>query len=111
EENGTEDQAPDVLNCSDGYSDCGGVCTDLQGDGQNCGMCGTGCAQDKVCSAGACSDSCTEPGRTPCASSCVDLQTNPSHCGGCGLVCSTGQTCQNSTCVEGTDVGSGGSGT
>lgn len=97
--------------CSEGYSDCGGVCTDLLGDGENCSACGTSCAQGKVCSAGACQDSCTEPGRTQCESSCVDLQTNPSHCGGCGAVCSNGQTCQGGICAEGAGPGTGGTGT
>src|SRR5690606_12937271 len=99
----------EVPSCSAGYSECGGTCTDLLGDGQNCGSCGTSCSQDQVCSAGACQGgSCTEPGRTQCESSCVDVQTNPIHCGGCGVLCDNGQACQGGICVAGIEVGSGG---
>src|SRR5690606_39019822 len=69
----TSSQGTVAPGCSDGYSDCGGVCLDLQGDGQNCGACGTTCSTGQVCSAGTCQESCSEPGRTQCESSCVDL--------------------------------------
>ncbi len=108
-EDGGGKDAPQTQDCTTGYSDCGGICADLLGDGQNCGACGTSCAEGQVCSAGTCQASCTEPGRTHCETSCVDVQTNPTHCGGCGVACSNGQTCQGGTCVEG--LGTGGSGT
>lgn len=103
----TGDDGPGPSGCSAGYDDCGGVCVDRLGDGQNCGACGSPCAAGQVCSAGVCQTSCTEPGRTQCELSCVDLLTNPSHCGGCGVFCAGGQTCQSGICV---DAGTGGSG-
>lgn len=103
-----DDPGPGVPQCSVGYSECGGVCTDLLGDGQNCSACGTMCAQGQVCSAGACQGSCTEPGRTACETSCVDLQTSPSHCGVCGVACGDGQNCESGVCVGEVDTGTGG---
>lgn len=105
---GGSGNAPRSQECTTGYSDCGGLCVDLTGDGQNCGACGTSCAADSVCSAGTCQSSCTEPGRTRCETSCVDVQSNPSHCGACGVVCASGQSCQGGTCIDG--AGSGGTG-
>ncbi len=105
---GTGTDTPTVLTCSDGYVDCGGVCTDLSGDGQNCSACGTACAADQVCSASVCQSSCTEPGRVACDNSCVDVQTNVSHCGACGMPCGAGQACQAGACVV--LSGAGGSG-
>src|SRR5690606_38518444 len=104
--------------CADGYINCGGMCTDITGDGKNCSAGGMACAAEQVCSAGACQDSCTEPGRTRCDSSCVDMVSNPSHCGGCRLACTgADQVCQGGLCSDssagtgGSDSGTGGAGT
>lgn len=99
------DGPPGASPCTDGYSDCGGVCVDLQGDGFHCGTCGSACADAKVCSSGSCQESCTVPGRTRCGTSCVDLPTNPSHCGACDVVCETGQACESGVCTDTTNTG------
>src|SRR5690606_10811840 len=108
---GDNDDGSRGSSCSATYSECGGVCIDLMGDGQNCSACGTACAQGQVCSAGTCQGSCSEAGTTQCGSSCVDLQTNPGHCGVCDSACSAGQHCQRGACVVGPMEGSGGAGT
>ncbi len=107
-------RAPEPSDCAVGQAECGEHCTDLSGDGRNCGTCGTQCAGEQVCSAGLCQHSCTEPGRTRCETSCVDLPSDPNHCGECGVVCGAGQTCEAGACAgeagTGGTAGTGGSG-
>jgi hypothetical protein len=43
-----------ALTCQSGLTDCNGTCTDTDFDPNNCGMCGSACAVEQACSAGAC---------------------------------------------------------
>ena len=40
--------------CNPGFADCGGVCTGIVSDNQNCGGCGITCAAGQSCAAGRC---------------------------------------------------------
>ncbi len=89
-------------NCADGESVCGGVCTDLDTDRDNCGTCGTTCGDGLVCAGGQCVEGCTS-GRINCAGVCVDPASDEANCGGCGVddptaVCAADETCLAGTC-------------
>ncbi len=86
--------------CAAGMASCGGVCTNLQADPNNCGACGTSC-NGLFCSLGQCSSECA-PGLTACGQSCENLQTSFQNCGACGNTCASG-VCSNGVCsgVEG----------
>ncbi len=42
------------IECSGGRAECGGRCVDTSIDDENCGQCGTQCADGQVCSEGSC---------------------------------------------------------
>jgi hypothetical protein len=75
------------------------VCTNTQGDNNNCGRCGMACSAEQVCSAGVCVAPCAL-GSDRCAGTCVNLQNTTTNCGACGVACS-GATplCQRGVCV------------
>nr|HEX4313444.1 hypothetical protein [Kofleriaceae bacterium] len=90
---------------------CGNdVCTDLQSDPVNCGTCGSACASDQTCSAGACeqvgsgsgsgSDVCDAPDTSCGPDACVDLDTDAANCGACGSACATTATCMTGRCTN-----------
>jgi hypothetical protein len=73
--------------CPAGFTDCGGVCVDLQHDDYDCGACGFACNAGDYCSGGACvPGSCTSD-LAPCA---TDFDCCSGVCAGgdglCGCV-------------------------
>jgi hypothetical protein len=89
--------------CATGQRSCGGVCTSVQSDPQNCGACGTVCSNGLVCSLGACSATCA-PGLTQCGAACENLASSPTHCGKCNNPCASG-VCNNNVCMGGGSAG------
>lgn len=76
---------------------CDGVCTDLQTDGANCGVCGEVCRSDQACEGGDCV--CGD-GTLDCGSgSCLGVLSDASNCGACGRACPAGQSCSEGECV------------
>lgn len=83
--------------CPMGFSDCQGLCADLQSDPGHCGTCSQACtAPGSRCVSGACACS---SGRAWCSGSCIDTQTDWRNCGACGAVCTTQASCVRSACV------------
>jgi hypothetical protein len=71
--------------CAEGAIYCDGVCTFLNNDPNNCGVCGNVCGQaTPYCSGGQCWDS---------ACGGADLNWDSSNCGRCGNVCPWGTAC------------------
>lgn len=99
---GGSDAGQSELSCCFGAVACNGACADLKTDANHCGACGTSCAANEVCSAGACAPC---PGsRTQCLEQCADLSSDPFNCGACGKVCAASQSCVAGSCgpCEGT---------
>ena len=88
------------FSCNPSYTLCGGVCTNVLTDPNNCNGCGTMCSAPKSASSGG---ACTCPASTPsyctASSSCVNFQTDPLNCGSCGHVCAFSSFCQNGSCT------------
>ena len=87
--------------CSAEESVCGGACSNLQSDRDNCGACGTACGDGLVCSFGACVEGCAG-GLVSCGGSCIDQSSDEANCGGCGtgelFTCATGESCIDGVC-------------
>ncbi len=84
---------PDADICPAPSEICGGVCTNVASDNQNCGACGTVCGAGEVCSSGQCSLSCPT-GLVACGGSCIDPDTDRMYCGaGADCTASPGETC------------------
>ncbi|MBI4702653.1 MAG: hypothetical protein HY744_16145 [Deltaproteobacteria bacterium] len=62
------------------------LCTNLQTDEQNCGVCGTVCAAGRTCG---------PPG------ACRDLARDEGNCGTCGNACLSGAACCGGVCTPG----------
>jgi hypothetical protein len=93
---------------------CSLGCVDPGSDPQNCGGCGTKCANVETCRFGTCGvDQCTptytgtpchaDAGNylyagTCCSNTCVDTSSDPQNCGGCNLTCSGDGGCANGNC-------------
>jgi hypothetical protein len=91
--------------CDPGFIPCDGVCVDPATDALNCGACGHACADDEICTAGACMPRCTAP-LTWCTDACVDASTDRNHCGACGHACPGTEVCRLGACVPASaDVG------
>jgi hypothetical protein len=81
--------------CAAGQTNCGGTCTNLLTDPNNCDVCGNVCpGTPGVCTNG----SCCGAGLISCKSQCVNPQTDPQNCGGCFNQCASGQSCTNGGC-------------
>jgi hypothetical protein len=103
----------DASACMPPTISCGGVCTSVQSDPNNCGMCGAVCAAlphaAPACIAGACTISACNPGFANCNGSMADgceanLQADVNNCGACGMTCgnrpnTTGSTCTMGSCL------------
>jgi len=72
-------------------------CANSKTDRENCGACGTKCADGQVCSDGTCAVSCVA-GLTKCGTSCRDLQSDNTNCGACGTTCGAGTACSMGAC-------------
>jgi Tol biopolymer transport system component len=87
-----------LTTCSDS------LCTDLNTDPENCGMCGSACGAEATCNSGVCSggpsgSGCTLP-EVSCSDVCVDLQTSPGNCGACGSACAPFGECMTGACAN-----------
>ncbi|HSQ68383.1 MAG TPA: MXAN_6577-like cysteine-rich protein [Polyangiaceae bacterium] len=95
----------DATTCSPGQVQCGGACTDLSRDHDNCGACGSACKQGELCSQSHCATSCGG-GTTQCGNTCTMTQNDPQNCGSCGTSCKSNEFCSagkcTSTCGTGT---------
>jgi hypothetical protein len=79
-----------------GFTSCGGQCTNLNSDENNCGACGIRCTGGHHCT----SAQCTCPGGfTVCSGLCVNTMHNAEHCGSCGNECAGYQVCMGGVCV------------
>lgn len=76
---------------------CGGACSNLQTDRDNCGACGNACGDGLVCSFGQCVEGC-DNGLVRCGDVCVDVASDPENCMTCGNTCSAAQ---NQSCNAG----------
>lgn len=92
----------DTLTCCTSGKCCGGNCTDLTSDQNNCGGCGVVCPGVTHCINGVCS---CPFGSSPCYNPttgvgyCANLTSDSNNCGGCGVVCGAGTVCLNGACV------------
>lgn len=91
-----------LLECPSDNVTCGGTCTDLLVDRQNCGACGTVCNAGFECVEGSCV--CPE-GETPCGGVCTRLPIDPRNCGACGNICGAGEVCIDGACAPGSCPG------
>ncbi|MDP9035673.1 MAG: hypothetical protein M3O50_12785 [Myxococcota bacterium] len=93
---------------------CGGVCTPITTDPNNCGGCGQSCGNTQICSGGTCvpaSKGCIpapqggDPALKVCGRSCVDSLNDNKNCGSptgtgaCGHACAATEGCVNGACV------------
>ncbi|MDP9151324.1 MAG: hypothetical protein M3O36_15485 [Myxococcota bacterium] len=93
---------------------CGGTCTPITTDPNNCGDCGKVCTNAQICSGGTCvpaSKGCIpapqggDPALKVCGRSCVDSLNDSSNCGSptgtgaCGHKCAATEGCVNGACV------------
>jgi hypothetical protein len=88
--------------CLAGSVACDGTCVRLATDSANCGACGNACGAGRVCSNGACAETCADPLATcgvGAAAGCADTRNDPANCGGCGQACPAGQLCTGSACT------------
>jgi DNA-binding beta-propeller fold protein YncE len=87
----------DASGCEAGRSFCGGGCTDVKSDPNNCGQCTNACGKGVVCVNSQCVCP-VDAGQTLCNNTCVPTATDQSNCGACGHNCQ-GSTCVNGLCV------------
>lgn len=88
---------PEAGPCGPGTAMCGATCTVLTFDPNNCGACGTKCAEGMACSQAKCGFDCNG-GAIKCTDKCVDTQNDPANCGGCAKPCPLGQVCSAGKC-------------
>lgn len=90
-----------LVDCAaQGLIDCGGFCTDLSADANNCGACGSSCSLGGYCQGGVCTGLVCLGELIDCGVGyCVDFNSNPFHCGGCELGCFAWYDCVNGECV------------
>ena len=85
------------------YVACAGACVSLRDDPKNCGACGSACARDSLCSAGAC-QTCASYWKSESTAICskphvcVRISSDPKNCGACGKVCGEGDACFSGVC-------------
>ncbi len=90
--------------CPSGSALCGGICTDVAYDPNNCGGCGMVCSVGELCSAGACGTACLG-GSVQCNGRCADPENDPANCGTCGHACDAGSICSRGACTLGCSGG------
>lgn len=99
--------------CGNGKTCCSSTCVDMQTDKNNCGSCGTKCADDEACKDGTCAgcsppcaagETCCEGGTTCCEVCCEDACCPSGEscvegvCVTCTPACTAGQTCCGGSC-------------
>lgn len=88
------------VTCIEGYTDCNGVCVDLQNDAKHCGACDNACAAGMQCAMGTCQPIC--PARQhPCNGVCVSdasTATCGKMCTPCPMPPNSLATCDGMTC-------------
>jgi hypothetical protein len=82
----------------------GVVCTNVNTDTNNCGLCGTICGAGQQCVNGTCGAPSCGVGTVNCNGNCVNVTTDVNNCGACGNVCPAGQSggfpyCYQSQCI------------
>ncbi len=91
-----------LVDCTtQGLTDCGGVCVDVDSDVANCGGCGVACAAGQSCGGGVCvalPGLCAEQGLADCGGVCVDSTTDAANCGACFNACAPGVPCIGGIC-------------
>jgi hypothetical protein len=93
---------------------CGGTCSDLSYDSNNCGFCGLICPSGMSCQMGVCRDAVADCAQTTgsfpcilgdtgqavcCGGRCSDL-ADSSNCGSCGYACPQGTGCAGGDCTD-----------
>lgn len=93
--------------CTNGLTDCDGICVDTSSDLQNCGTCGNACFFANAqadCVQGACVIASCDASWEDCNSDDSDgcetsLDTN-AHCGSCDVACASPEFCFEGTCTD-----------
>jgi len=80
-----------------GRAICGGTCSTLTSDENNCGACGNLCAPTENCIGGTCYAACASSDLL-CATDRCGSRVSFSQCGACGTACQPGQVCNAGTC-------------
>ncbi|WP_437817857.1 MXAN_6577-like cysteine-rich protein [Sorangium sp. So ce1078] len=93
------DGGPSTAACVASETECDGICVNTNTSSNHCGACGTTCASEQTCVAGACVSAC-EGGQTACGADCADLDTDEAHCGSCSNACEDGETCEDGACQD-----------
>lgn len=84
--------------CSENETTCGGACSNLQSDSENCGACGQACGDGMSCYSGVCASSCASANEMSCGGTCFDTSSDESHCGTCTTACKPSETCTDGSC-------------
>jgi hypothetical protein len=93
--------------CPNGQVFCGGVCTNLSTDVNNCGQCDRHCAAPNAtvaCTNGGCVIVACNSGFANCdgqaANGCeVNTNSDVNNCGTCGNKCAAGRSCVSGVCL------------
>jgi endo-1,4-beta-D-glucanase Y len=88
--------------CAVGLLSCNSACVNAQTDFQNCGTCGTKCADGQSCTAGQCMCS---GGLSACPAGCLNLMSDGMNCGTCGTACMGALLCSQGKCSDTCAVG------
>jgi hypothetical protein len=89
---------PPDMQCSDGLTNCSGVCVDIAHDLNNCGGCGQRCDSDSTCFIQLGAGMCCDAGNQVCGETCSDLQNDSQNCSACGEICPDGTSCIGGFC-------------
>jgi len=81
--------------CELGFTDCHGLCKDLQTDPENCGACGKQCPRDWSCCGGVCT-ACPQGG--VCSGAQCVCPPGLTDCGGVCTKCPQGGMCSGTQC-------------
>lgn len=88
------------VTCTEGRTDCDGICVDLNNDSKHCGACNRACAANEQCSMGTCQPICGA-GMHACNGVCVSnnsVQTCGSMCTPCPQPAGSLATCDGTKC-------------